>query len=426
VTQCSAYSLALGMSVKNQISNSGFSYDAAGNFTNGISVLLTYDAENRIAGAGTSTYVYSPAGRRVKRTVSSATTLYMNDGSGGPVLSEFNYTGIGQGSWIKDYIYLNGQLLATESATQGTRYHFSDHLGTPRVITNSDATWIVRHDYYPFGREVGVSTDGETHKFTGKERDVETGLHFFGARYYHETHGRFMSADAPFADQEKGEPQSWNLYTYGRNNPLNGVDPTGRGWITKAVKLIVKGGDVAATVADVVDSAKTLTAVNSTTGERVLAGASILSEFLPLSIGDAKAAGRAIGLVGDAAKKGDNLVDPSLAKRAREIQDNLPDTTKGRTTTAVGQVTSADGSTQVLVGSSEGTLREAQKQALQAGETAVSGTRGVHAEVNVINAAAEQGLQVNAVAASRPICPGCEQAIKDAGAVPASELKGKP
>jgi RHS repeat-associated protein len=226
VTQCSAVPLSLTVNTKNQITNPGIYYDAAGNFTNGISVLLTYDAENRIAGAGTSTYVYSPAGRRVKRTVSGATTLYMNDGPGGPALSEFNYTGIGQGSWIKDYIYLNGQLLATESATQGTRYHFSDHLGTPRVITNSDATWIARHDYYPFGREVGVSTDGETHKFTGKERDVETGLYNFGARYYHETHGRFMTPDTG-VDQHPEDPQSWNLYAYARNNPLLLVDPTG-------------------------------------------------------------------------------------------------------------------------------------------------------------------------------------------------------
>jgi RHS repeat-associated protein len=96
------------------------------------------------------------------------------------------------------------------------------------VITNSDATWIVRHDYYPFGREVGVSTDGETHKFTGKERDVETGLYNFGARYYHEAHGRFMSVDpTKLARGRLGDPQRLNLYSYVRNNPLLYIDPDG-------------------------------------------------------------------------------------------------------------------------------------------------------------------------------------------------------
>ncbi len=64
-------------------------------------------------------------------------------------------------------------------------------------------------------------------RFTGKERDAETGLDYFGARYMSSAQGRFTSPDAPFADQNVGDPQSWNLYTYGRNNPLRYVDPTG-------------------------------------------------------------------------------------------------------------------------------------------------------------------------------------------------------
>ncbi|MBK9170765.1 MAG: hypothetical protein IPM24_25370 [Bryobacterales bacterium] len=55
---------------------------------------------------------------------------------------------------------------------------------------------------------------------TGKERDAETGLDSFG--------GRFTSADAPFADQQESDPQSWNLYSYVRNNRLRFIDPTGR------------------------------------------------------------------------------------------------------------------------------------------------------------------------------------------------------
>jgi RHS repeat-associated protein len=87
---------------------------------------------------------------------------------------------------------------------------------------------ISRHDYYPFGREVSTSSDGETHKFTGKERDVETGLYNFGARYYHETHGRFMTPDPLYLELRRLiDPQRLNLYAYAKNNPLKFIDPSG-------------------------------------------------------------------------------------------------------------------------------------------------------------------------------------------------------
>jgi RHS repeat-associated protein len=65
------------------------------------------------------------------------------------------------------------------------------------------------------------------YKFTGKERDAESGLDNFGARYDASTMGRFMSPDPPLLDQHIADPQSWNLYSYVRNNPLSFIDPTG-------------------------------------------------------------------------------------------------------------------------------------------------------------------------------------------------------
>lgn len=65
-------------------------------------------------------------------------------------------------------------------------------------------------------------------KFTGKERDAETGLDYFGARYFSGAQGRFTSPDVPLLDQHPEDPQSWNLYSYVRNNPLRFVDPTGQ------------------------------------------------------------------------------------------------------------------------------------------------------------------------------------------------------
>jgi RHS repeat-associated protein len=69
-------------------------------------------------------------------------------------------------------------------------------------------------------------------QFTGKERDSETGLDWFDVRYLSSAQGRFTSPDLPFADQRLDDPQSWNLYSYGRNNPLRNIDPSGRSCVT--------------------------------------------------------------------------------------------------------------------------------------------------------------------------------------------------
>jgi RHS repeat-associated protein len=62
---------------------------------------------------------------------------------------------------------------------------------------------------------------------TLKERDIETGLDYFGARYYASTQGRFTGADEVWKDSHVSDPQSWNKYAYVRNNPLKYLDPTG-------------------------------------------------------------------------------------------------------------------------------------------------------------------------------------------------------
>ena len=103
-----------------------------------------------------------------------------------------------------------------------------------------------RHDYLPFGEEISAGVGGRTaeqffvlnptftRRFAGKERDEETGLDYSVARYYSAEMGRFTSADLPFIDQDLSDPQSWNLYTYVRNNPLVLVDPSGRTCIWNA------------------------------------------------------------------------------------------------------------------------------------------------------------------------------------------------
>lgn len=88
-------------------------------------------------------------------------------------------------------------------------------------------------DYYPWGGELQfVNNDSNHYKFTGKERDTESGLDYFGARYYSNGLGRFITPDwaakaaaVPYA--EFADPQSLNLYSYVRNIPTVKVDADG-------------------------------------------------------------------------------------------------------------------------------------------------------------------------------------------------------
>jgi RHS repeat-associated protein len=72
-----------------------------------------------------------------------------------------------------------------------------------------------------------ASADGNHYKFTGKERDTESGLDNFGARFDSSGFGRIMSPDDFTKDSDVRDPQSWNKYAYARNNPLRYTDPTG-------------------------------------------------------------------------------------------------------------------------------------------------------------------------------------------------------
>jgi RHS repeat-associated protein len=63
------------------------------------------------------------------------------------------------------------------------------------------------------------------------------GLDYFGARYFSSAQGRFTTPDKPFADQHVEDPQSWNLYSYARNNPVRLIDIEGRAVFESAAKL---------------------------------------------------------------------------------------------------------------------------------------------------------------------------------------------
>jgi RHS repeat-associated protein len=201
---------------------------SVGNVTVLPGFVFTYDAESRLKtsthGGVTTTYTYDGNGRRVMKQAGSANpTIYVYDATGN----------------------LAAEYGASAPAPCATCYLTADHLGSTRLLTNEDGAIAGLHDYLPFGEEIPsgdwnrtaqddngtplYGSDQPNQKFTGKERDGETGLDYFGARYFSGAQGRFTSPDKPFADQYPEDPQSWNLYGYVRNNPLAYVDPTGEG-----------------------------------------------------------------------------------------------------------------------------------------------------------------------------------------------------
>jgi RHS repeat-associated protein len=128
-------------------------------------------------------------------------------------------------------------MTGTLHAADTYRYLHLDAIGNVRVVTDENQAVIERHDYLPFGEECTTGlcasnpgvVGGQPKRFTGKERDPETGLDYFGARYYGSRIGRFTTVD-PTVNLRASivNPQRWNRYAYGLNNPLRFNDPDGR------------------------------------------------------------------------------------------------------------------------------------------------------------------------------------------------------
>jgi len=128
-----------------------------------------------------------------------------------------------------------------QNGSGGIKWLVTDHLGSTRMVVDETGSLagIRRHDFLPFGEELGAGvgirsasngygTDLVRQKFGSKERDIETGLDFFLARYYSNIQGRFISVDPENAGAIEDDPQSWNGYAYARNAPVVYSDPDGR------------------------------------------------------------------------------------------------------------------------------------------------------------------------------------------------------
>jgi RHS repeat-associated protein len=211
----------------NRLADTGFSYDASGNMTSDNIHTYTYDAESRLiqvdgtagnCSTATACYVYDAEGQRLQKTTGGVTTAYLRD-SKGEVVAE---TDGGNTLLRAGYVYAGGALLA-EYENGNTYFIHKDHLGDTRVMTTVNGSVDDSMDYLPYGEQIAGGT-GTTHKFTGKERDAESGLDDFDAR--------FVSADwsaipEPVPYSDFWNPQSLNLYSYVRNRPMTTMDKDG-------------------------------------------------------------------------------------------------------------------------------------------------------------------------------------------------------
>ncbi|HLC78750.1 MAG TPA: RHS repeat-associated core domain-containing protein [Candidatus Nanoarchaeia archaeon] len=119
------------------------------------------------------------------------------------------------------YIYGNG-LIASYDSDGNEKFYINDHLGSGSVVLDENGNKISEESYYAFGEE---KTSGDSRfTYTGKEKD-DSGLYYYGARYYDSDSGRFTQPDPISGNLQN--PQSLNKYVYVLNNPNKFVDPSG-------------------------------------------------------------------------------------------------------------------------------------------------------------------------------------------------------
>jgi RHS repeat-associated protein len=218
------------------VTNQGFVYDKNGNVTSDIdpktaqSRSFVFNGENRQSevknanGVTIGKYYYDGEGKRVKKVTDTEITVFVYSGS----------------NLVAEY--------STQTPPQNptTKYLSEDHLGTPRIITDSVGNVVSRRDFLPFGEELtinvgarsnalkyGTIADNIRQKFTGYEKDDETGLDFAEARMYENRFGRFTAVDPLLASGKSANPQTFNRYSYVGNNPIIITDPLGLDWYSR-------------------------------------------------------------------------------------------------------------------------------------------------------------------------------------------------
>ena len=107
-------------------------------------------------------------------------------------------------------------------------YYLTDALGSSNILTDNSGNLVQHYEYSTFGQtsyQNNTSAFPVSNRYTGQIADDETGLYYYGGRYYDSQLGRFIQPDPTIPDPT--DSQSYNRYSYCRNNPLNETDPSG-------------------------------------------------------------------------------------------------------------------------------------------------------------------------------------------------------
>ncbi len=231
--------------ISSEAGDSLMRYDAAGNMVyqsgaSGEAKRIEFDAFNRVrrvvddsSGIAAGVYQYDADGLRTRKLV----TDVEGRGPRTEVLSPSIYFALEQsvpdgahdspGALCSvNHVYLNGVRVAAVAANGDARFYLTDHVDSVKIVVDDNGLPVSQHEYLPFGGS-WFSRGAERHcpKFNSQELDRGSGLIFFNARHYDADICRFVTADSvvPYGD----DTQSWNRYSYCRNNPVMYGDPSG-------------------------------------------------------------------------------------------------------------------------------------------------------------------------------------------------------
>jgi len=205
-------------------------YDQNGNMTSDGIKCYEYNEANQVKKVKNCSnnqtiaeYVYDYQGNRlVKKTYSNGslqkTTFSPNDGYETVKLASNSAT------QNTSYYFANDQLITKKNPDGTKNYYHNDHLGSTAILSNQSGGLVEETKYDPWG-EVKAGGTKSKFLFTGQEKDLETNLNYYNARYYDSHIRRFTQPDDII--QNPFNPQSLNRYSYVLNNPLRYTDPTG-------------------------------------------------------------------------------------------------------------------------------------------------------------------------------------------------------
>lgn len=201
-----------------------YSYDDDGNLTSDGAQTYAWNARGELTGLSggspTASFAYDAFGRRRQATIGATTTSYRYDGDNAIVETQGS-------SSVRTLAGLGIDSALTRTDGSGTEALLIDALGSTVALTNGSGAVQTEYSYDPFGTpSVSGTSSANPTQFTGREWDG-TGLQYSRARYYSPSMGRFISEDPlGFAGGDA------NVYAYVGDDPLNGIDPSGRNAIT--------------------------------------------------------------------------------------------------------------------------------------------------------------------------------------------------